>query len=500
MVEEKRKYQAYYTNSSSIVSYMVNLLELSGSERILEPCAGDGIFLDKLIKDVPKASIDALELNGQSFNNLKSKYNDYINLNIKETDFLYDEDLDFYSSMGGIYDAVIANPPYGAWRNTEERKSLKKKFNGFYSKESYTLFLAHSINLLKDGGRLSFIMPDTWLTVHMHKLIRKNVLTSCLIHEISLFPSSFFPGVNFGYANLMIISLEKSSKREICLNNEFCIYSGFKSVEELGNNKLEHVKQIVLTQNEVLKNADYSFAINTNQKVLDCIKSNGLKIGDICNCVTGFYSGNDKSFLKVINKDIKNGKRYDVVDVDNVEYNCSVNDLEGLNTKKLYVPIVKGGNTKYWKSDIWFMSWTKENVEHYKGCKKARYQNSNFYFKKGIGIPMVSSSSISAVLLDNRLFDQSIVGVFPTNEQFLYYLLAFFNSPTCNVLIRTINSTTNNSSNYIKKIPFVEPSEAQLKEISLNVKSILQNVVKNGNFQKEIEDSNNSIIHNIYGF
>lgn len=500
MVEEKRKYQAYYTNSSSIVSYMVNLLNLSGSEKILEPCAGDGIFLDKLIKDVPKASIDALELNPQSFINLKSKYNDCINLNIREADFLYDDDLDFYSNMGGVYDAIIANPPYGAWRNTEERKDLKKKFNGFYSKESYTLFLAHSINLLKDGGRLSFIMPDTWLTVHMHKLIRENILTNCLIREISLFPSSFFPGVNFGYANLMIISLEKSSKQERCLNNKFYIYKGFKSVDELGYNKLKHINKIELIQYEILQNADYSFTINTNKDVLDCIKNTKLRIGDICNCVTGFYSGDDKSYLKVKSKDIKNSKRYDLVDVEKVKYNCTVSDLEGLNTEHLYVPIVKGGNTKYWKSDSWFMSWTKKDVEHYKKCKKARYQNSNFYFKKGIGIPMVSSSSISAVLLDGRLFDQSIVGVFPMHEKYLYYLLAFFNSPTCNTLIRTINSTTNNSSNYIKKIPFIEPSEAQLKEVSLNVKSILQNVLQSETFQKETENSNNSIINDIYGF
>ncbi|EXY57909.1 modification methylase AccI domain protein, partial [Bacteroides fragilis str. 3986T(B)10] len=29
----------------------------------------------------------------------------------------------------------------------------------------------------------------------------------------------------------------------------------------------------------------------------------------------------------------------------------------GLANGKYYVPIVKGGNTKYWKSDMWFMSW-----------------------------------------------------------------------------------------------------------------------------------------------
>lgn len=64
---------------------------------------------------------------------------------------------------------------------------------------------------------------------------------------------------------------------------------------------------------------------------------------------------------------------------------------------------------------------------------------------------MVSSSSITGALIDNRLFDQSIVGVFPKDESLLLYILAFFNSPTCNKLIKTINPSANNPSNYIKK-------------------------------------------------
>ena len=495
-----RKYQAYYTKSATIVDYMVSLLELRGSEKVLDPCAGDGVFLDGLLQLYPDISIDALELNEESTKGLIEKYKDCPNVKVRQTDSLNDSSLDLYSSMGGGYNAIIANPPYGAWREIEERKELKKKFNGFYSKESYTLFLGHSINLLKEKGRLSFIIPDTWLTVHSHKLVRKTILTKCKILEISLFPSSFFPGVNFGYANLMIVSVEKSSNSDECLNNSFRIYSGFRSVEELGGNNLNHINTLTLTQSEVLNNADYSFTINSNELVLECLKNERGNIGSICECVTGFYSGDDKTHLKVISHDIKNGKRYEIVNIDDVKYGCSTKDLNGLIGDKLYVPIVKGGNTKYWKPDVWFMSWTAENVSHYKKEKKARYQNSDYYFKNGIGIPMVSSSSISAVLLQQRLFDQSIVGVFPHEEKYLYYLLAFFNSPTCNALIRTINSTTNNSSNYIKKIPFIEPSAAQLTTITNNIKSILGDAKLGKAYNTDIEEANNNIFYDIYGF
>jgi adenine-specific DNA-methyltransferase len=110
--------------------------------------------------------------------------------------------------------------------------------------------------------------------------------------------------------------------------------------------------------------------------------------------------------------------------------------LNGIDGDKHFLPIVKGGNTKYLKPESWFMNWSKEAVKHYKTDKKSRFQNPKYYFKFGIGVPMISSSSITASLIENKLFDQSIVGIFPKDESLnLLLLLAFkkiFNSPTCN--------------------------------------------------------------------
>ena len=113
---------------------------------------------------------------------------------------------------------------------------------------------------------------------------------------------------------------------------------------------------------------------------------------------------------------------------------------------------------------------------------------------------MVSSSSITGAIIENRLFDQSIVGIFPKNEELIYYLLAFFNSPTCNKLIRTINPSTNNSSNYIKKIPFITPKSKQMEAITKNIKQVIEQVKISGNYNLEIEKKNNNIINELYGF
>jgi len=502
MIHEAKKYQAFYTKSAPIVDYMVSQLSLKIDDKIFEPCGGDGVFIEAILDKNEFANIDVYELNNTAFHILKNKFAKYSSVNVYLRDTLLDNELIFKSNFGGIYDKIVANPPYGAWQDYEKREKLKKLFPNIYAKESYTLFLFRCIELLKDGGILSFIIPDTFLNLHLHKSIRKHILTKTKIIEIALFPSSFFPGVNFGYANLSILTLQKSNNANGNLNNHFKVINGFSNVEQLGYSSTKQIKSYSFIQSDILGNPDHALLIADNSKVGLTINNAKLKVGDIAFCVTGFYSGDDKTFLRVISPDLKNGKNYDLVDGNliNRDFQKIPNILEGIEGEKYFLPILKGGNTKYLKPEGWFMNWSKEAVRHYKTDKKARFQNPLFYFRNGLGVPMISSSSITASLIENKLFDQSIVGIFPKDESLIYYLLAFFNSPTCNLLIRTINPSANNPANYIKKIPFIMPDKMTLDTISVRVKEIIQSIQFKGKFAYEIESEIHSLISKLYGF
>lgn len=502
MFNEARKYQAFYTKSTPIVDYMVNKLSLKNDDKIFEPCGGDGVFIEAILDANEFANIEVCELNEYAFNTLQKKFSKYSTVHIRQCDTLLDNDLSFNSSFGGVYDKIIANPPYGAWQDYEKRDKLKKLFPNLYAKETYGLFLFRCIELLKDGGILSFIIPDTFLNLHMHKAIRQHILTRTKILELALFPSSFFPGVNFGYANLSIITLKKCERKTECLNNIFKVIYGFESVEQLADTADKNLKALSFSQKEVLENPDHAFLIADNSKISESINNTKLKVGDIANCVTGFYSGDDKIFLQVISPELKNGKNYNLVDTNSInrDYKNMSNILDGIEGEKYFLPIVKGGNTKYLKSEGWFMNWSKTAVKHYKTDKKARFQNPQFYFKFGIGVPMISSSSITASLIENKLFDQSIVGIFPKDESLTYYLLAFFNSPTCNKLIRTINPSANNPANYIKKIPFIMPDNKTLKTITSSVKEIIAEIKLTGSYDEGKEMEIYTLINRLYDF
>ena len=471
-------YRQFYTKSSAIVSYMVMKLSVDCGMKVLEPSAGDGVFIDALHNLTPNISIDAYELNPETVELLRAKYKSSSTVSIVHDDTLTSPRLDLLLDGSAIYDRIIANPPYGGWLEYDKRKYLKKLYPLLYAKETYTLFLYRCIRLLKDRGILVFIIPDTFLNLHMHSELRKYLLTNTKIKEISMFPSSFFPDISFGYSNMCIVTLERRFNSDDCLDNEIKVITGLSNVTDLDTlaQRLESYHRIfTVTQKQVYRNTSHALLVSDNPRIIDLVTSSLKYIGDIAECVTGFYSGNDRIYLHPLSLEVKNARKYEIVDRLLIcdDYRNREDILEGIPSPKRFIPIVKGGGTKYFKPDTWFMDWGVEAVRDYKTNKKARFQNARYYFGSGIGVPMVSASQVTAALIDNRLFDQSIVGIFPEDSGLLYYLLGFFNSPTCNKLIRTINPSANNPANYIKKIPFVSPSEAVLQEITESVKSIV---------------------------
>lgn len=495
-MDKSLTYQAHYTKSDPILNYMTGMLDFQPHDSILEPCGGDGVFVDKILEKNPHAQICIYELNPEAVNVLRNKYRHSDNIRIKETDTLLDNEI---ISRCQKYDKIIGNPPYGARNDETKRNELRKLYADLYTKESYTLFLHACINCLNENGELSFIIPDTFLSLHRHIGIRRFLLTHTVIRELALFPSSFFPGINFGYANLCIITLSRSSDITKNLQNKITIRTGFKKVEELEITDAGSSKEV--SQEVIYNSVGSAFMLKASDKLTKMINDETMiKIGDIANCVTGFYSGNDKDYLRPLSVEIKNAKKYKAVNQQAI-HSEPLSEMEkqnGISNDKCFVPIVKGGGVKYVKPNLWFMDWSTKALYEYRQSKKCRFQNSSFYFRNGIAIPMIRSTRLTGALIDGRLFDQSIVGVFPKDESLVNYLLAFFNSSICTDLINTINPSTNNSANYIKKIPFITPTQDLRMEIEKLVGIIIKRLKMGCKQIDDIELKIDNIFNKLY--
>lgn len=488
-------YKSFYTKSKFITDYMIKMLYLEESDLVLEPSAGEGVFIDEILKRKPNIKLTAYDINPDAINILNEKYKKLDNVEVVYADTLLDDRLDDFSMLqSGYYDKIIGNPPYGAWQDQEKRNLLKRKYKEYYVKETYTLFLLRCISLLKEQGRLSFIIPDTFMNLHMHSKLREFMLLNTKVVEIVMFPSSFFPGVNYGYAGMCMITVEKTYDYNEALNNDIRVIKGLRepiNITDITNNEnLSNYKIEELKQKEIFQSVDKAFYIKAGQGIRNLINDkNTTRLEDLADCVTGIYTGDNKRYFKVANDKVKNNiGKCPTINKEEISYDYLNKDnlLQGIEGKEHFIPVVKGSASKYIRSNDWFIDWSVEAVNAYNTNKKARFQNSSYYFKKGIALPMVKSKSIRANLIENQVFDQSVVGVFPKDERLLYYLLGFFNTKVFDVIIHTINPTANNSANYIKKVPVII-KENDIEYINGLVEEIISKIRDTGEIDVDID-------------
>ena len=478
--------QSYYTDDYAITKYMSEMIGVSDGDCVLEPCGGNGVFVDSILKIKPDLNIDTVDIDNEAVLVMKNKYSSFHNVTVRKTDTLIDELFDEYSN-NGHYTKIIGNPPYGAWQDYDRRDLLKKKYPGINAKETYALFLARCINLLKDGGILSFIIPDTFLFIRSHKYLRSMILLNTKIREILIFKSNLFPEVSYGYSKMCIITLQKVKDPTIALNNEFIVKTGFINNTDLIDTDKKHIVCTKLTQQEMYYNEDHTLLLG-DKPIQQLINNIPQCLGDLADCVTGICTGDNGKYYKVSNHEFKLSNNYEIVSEN--EKNDEWKSIEGIESNCCYIPIVKGpSKTRYFRRKYnWYIRWDKEALYDYHTFKKARFQNSNYYFKKGVAITMVKSTKIFATLIDEMVFDQSIVGIFPRDEKYLYYILALTNSHMFNELIHMINPTANNSANYVKKVPIPIPSNYELERIN----NLVLEVINHEN-EKSISDIDNRI-------
>jgi type I restriction-modification system DNA methylase subunit len=123
---------------------------------------------------------------------------------------VFDWEKEFPEIMkAGGFDAVIGNPPYGAYFYAEDKDYLKTKYPlQTYQLDSYLLFLEKAVrDLLRNGGFYGMIIPNPWLTNLLQISVRRFVVQKTRVHSIVHFKFPVFPKV---VVDTQILILEKT--------------------------------------------------------------------------------------------------------------------------------------------------------------------------------------------------------------------------------------------------------------------------------------------------
>ena len=191
---EKTQIGSYYT-PTKYVSDALHWAVTQPDETILDPCCGTGKYLVTAVRHFAMQpencfgfDLDLTAVRLARVNLFLAAPQREFTPNIFCCDSLLDDvdNYDISPDRFGPFDLIATNPPWGAYKNQKLPVVAGQCF-----KESFALFLARSLSLLKENGRLSFLLPEAFLRIKTHSDIRKLVLTQTTLHSLTLLGRGF---------------------------------------------------------------------------------------------------------------------------------------------------------------------------------------------------------------------------------------------------------------------------------------------------------------------
>ena len=461
--EIKKQLGQFYT-PMEIVDYIVRYLYINKDSKVLDPSCGCGIFLlrtyeqlktkygDKsLLKNLYGVDINdkAIEITKKALFNLSHNTKDFIAIidsNIKTgNSIVSNKNIDnnafdwnnFLDKTGG-FDFVVGNPPY---ITLNKQKDFDSK-ESFYSEiingqvNAANLMICRSLEVLKEGGILAYVLPKSLLRVHSYSKLRNYLLHNTrIIHLFEL--KDMFKDVRGEQIILMLMKTSDKQKIKDNLIKISFLKDKSKSLDEqpsffIKQNLFHYFDNFVLLPSK----KHYRIALKLKRKYKP---------------------------LSDFNIDIFRGLTI-----------SSKNRSTKMDSQK-HEEIIKGdGIDKYGIKYKLFFDTSKLNKDLL--LKKQILKNKKIVLQNIFS----SESGIKATLDTKGIATlDTVTNIITNNSLDEYYLLALLNSKLINFFL--ISVVYNNSSltmhtdgMYLKQLPIVIPEDTNLGSIKKIIKSILQ--------------------------
>jgi adenine-specific DNA-methyltransferase len=343
----------------------------------------------------------------------------------------------------GGFDAVIGNPPYVMLQNLETREvfdySLAKFRSAKYKIDTYQLFTEQSIRLLKDGGLLGYITPNTFLKNIHSEPLRKYILENTVINEILLFNYSVFSAS----VDTCVFIFEKGNatkKNELSVNLAEVVFQ----VKEVA-----HVKQSSFWNNN---RTDFNLLISGSDTIV--LNKIGLQSKALLNYCGAYFGIQTFDRDKYVSKE---------------------------KTNKNFEPVIDGGNIEpyYLKSSNEYVNYTPSSIKS--------GGNEIIYRQERICIRQIGATPIATIVPANIFTLNTIYNVYLKEKNIanLSFLLGIINSKTTKYFWRKNNSDEKKTFPKIKKeailsipIPEIKPQNHSRKSIHDKIVLLVEQMIK----------------------
>lgn len=188
------------------------------------------------------------------------------------------------------FDVAISNPPFSVDLDTQTQREIKNAFVFGDKKNSENLFIERYYQLLKEGGRLGVVLPESVFDTTENKYIRLFIFKYFNVKAIVSLPQVTFEP--FTSTKTSLLFAQKKTKKQVEQWNELWdkygkewsklktrvvrYYDYFVNEVKLSK-KFAWVKELTTDLNELLEKEDKEAIEVINQKDLENIKANIMR-------------------------------------------------------------------------------------------------------------------------------------------------------------------------------------------------------------------------------
>ncbi len=283
--ESYRNKEGIYYTPQYIVEDMMQDMENVEDKSFLDPCCGSGNFIIEAIKKgFAPENVYGYDTDENAIKIAKKRIKEisgYDSDNIICANFL-----EIASVSGKSFDYIYTNPPWGKKIARSEKIKYSSMYNTGNSTDTSALFYFASLRVLKENGKIGFLLPDAFFNISSFENARKMLLSMDIKRLIDyqkpfkgvLTKVKAFVSVNVLNNKDSVVSCEiYNSKR---FNR---IQSGFDNlpknilnfdIEESENEVLSHVFSIphICLKN----NAEWALGVVTGNNEKICKKDCGV--------------------------------------------------------------------------------------------------------------------------------------------------------------------------------------------------------------------------------
>lgn len=339
------------------------------------------------------------------------------------------EFLDVFKGKNPGFDVIVGNPPYIQSRNLddEERHYYWDKYlTDTNHSDIYSFFVERSIDLLKNGGLLGFIIPNTWLQIPSFKSLRKKIFTENKVLSVLFFETGLRVFEEAQISNVILI-LQKESNKNLISDNCINIVKYSTGGQVLLFNTIQ--------QKDV--NFEQGFNIQTNLKTRDILSKilhNSIFLEFAGSIVGGLRTGDDNKFLK-----------------QKPNSECDKRLLRGRNIGRYHLE---------WTGEY---VWYKPDLMKIKQAAAPK-ESKIFEAKEKLLIRMISGDKIIATY-DNKGFyllqDNLLL---PKTNYNIKYILSVLNSKLATFIVKNMTSNIAITQSLLKIFPIPKIDFSNKKE------------------------------------